>query len=142
AAASSVTVNSAQLNATDNANGASTTVYFQYGTTASYGSITTSGSIGTQNLNLSTTISSLSPSTTYHFRIVAYNSGGTSYGSDTTFTTTSGVQPGPIIQTLAAGLIGVNSVQLNASLNPNGFSTTAYFQYGTSASYGNTTLSG
>jgi pimeloyl-ACP methyl ester carboxylesterase len=139
-AASSITVNSAQLNATVNANGANTTVYFQYGTTASYGSTTTSGSIGTQNLNLGTTVSGLSPSTTYHFRIVAYNSGGTSYGSDLTFTTSA--QPAPIVQTLAASLVTNTSAQLNATVNANGADTTVYFQYGTTASYGSTTTSG
>ena len=141
-AASSITVNSAQLNATVYPNGSSTTVYFQYGTTASYGSTTAGGSIGTQNLNLGTTISGLSPSTTFHFRIVAYNSGGTSYGGDSTFTTTATVQPGPIVQTLAASSVTSSSAQLNATVNANGAGTTVYFQYGTTASYGSTTTSG
>ena len=36
-----------------------------------------------------TTVSSLSPNTTYHFQIVAYSSGGNDYGGDLTFTTTA-----------------------------------------------------
>ena len=38
--------------------------------------------------SISANISGLTASTTYHFRIVATNSSGTTYGSDRTFTTT------------------------------------------------------
>jgi hypothetical protein len=38
-------------------------------------------------------ISGLTASTTYHFRIVATNSSGTAYGSDSTFTTLSAMGP-------------------------------------------------
>ena len=86
-AASAITANGATLNSTVNPNGSSTTIYFQYGTTKSYGSTTTSNSIGTSSGSRSQTISGLTRRTTYHFRIVATNSGGTSYGSDLTFTT-------------------------------------------------------
>jgi hypothetical protein len=139
-AATSITTTTAQLNGNINGNGVWGTVYWQYGTTTGYGYTTPSGDMGPTAGSGSYGVSSLSPNTLYHFRVVAVSSGGTTYGSDLTFTTST--PPGPIIQTLAASLIGVNSAQLNASLNPNGFNTTAYFQYGTSASYGNTTLSG
>jgi hypothetical protein len=64
-----------------------TTVYFQYGTTTSYRLTTAPQShTGNMYLNISANISGLAASTTYHFRIVASNSGGTRYGSDRTFT--------------------------------------------------------
>ena len=86
--ATSVTANSAQLNGSVNPNGAITTVYFQYGTTTSYGSATPSGNIGTTVMNnIGTTISGLAPGKLYHFCITASNSSGTSYGADMTFTT-------------------------------------------------------
>jgi pimeloyl-ACP methyl ester carboxylesterase len=141
-AASAVTNTSAQLNGSINPNGANTTAYFEYGTTVSYGSKTVSGNFGTTAQNIGTTASGLSPGTTYHYRVVAYNSGGTNRGVDITFTTTTAPQTGPIVQTLPATLQTATSAQLNGYLNPNGFNSAAYFQYGTSTSYGNTTPSG
>jgi hypothetical protein len=133
-AASSITSTSAQLNSYVNPNGASTTIYFQYGLTTSYGSTTTSGSIGTSAGNYGTTVSGLTANTLYHFRIVAYNSGGTNYGGDLTF----GLPPQPpSATTQAASLITSTSAQLNSYVNPNGASTTIYFQYGLTTNYGN-----
>ncbi|MCJ7572275.1 MAG: PKD domain-containing protein [Candidatus Thermoplasmatota archaeon] len=60
-------------------------VWFQYGLTTSYGS-ETAHQIKSSTGSFTKNISSLSSSTTYHFRAVASNSGGTSYGSDMTFT--------------------------------------------------------
>lgn len=89
-AASSVTQNTATLNGTANANNNSTTVTFEWGLTTSYGN-TVNGSpltvTGSNTTNISAGISSLTASTTYHYRIKGVNSGGTSYGSDMTFTT-------------------------------------------------------
>jgi hypothetical protein len=65
-----------------------TTAYFQYGTTTSYGHTTPMQSqTGNTYRNIATNISGLATHTTYHFRIVATNSAGTKYGSDRTFST-------------------------------------------------------
>lgn len=90
--ASSVGTNSATLNATVNPNGLSTTAWFEYGTTTSYGATTSSQSTGsgTGAVSVAQSPSSLTADTTYHFSTVAQNSVGTSYGTDQTFTTTSG----------------------------------------------------
>jgi FG-GAP repeat len=87
-AASGVGASTATLNGTVNA-GASNTAYFQYGTTPAYGASTAGQSVGasTAASPLVATVSGLSPGTTYHFRLVAENSGGTSFGADQTFTT-------------------------------------------------------
>ena len=76
---------SATLNGSLDPHGLTTTVYFEYGTTTSYG-LTTAPQSQTGNTfrNVSANISGLSASTTYHFRIVATNSSGTTYGSDRT----------------------------------------------------------
>jgi len=138
-AASSVGINTATLNLSVNPNGASTVIYFQYGTTTSYGGTTSSENIGTTSGNYSMPLSGLSGNTVYHFRAVASNSGGTNYGSDLTFTTSP--QPPPSVSTLAAGSIGNNSAVLNLSVNPNGGNTSVYFKYGTSTSYGSQSFS-
>ena len=80
----------ATLNGTVNANGSSTTVIFEYGTTVSYGTTVTADQspvTGTTNTLVSKGISGLTPGTTYHFRVAATSSSGTTYGTDMTFTT-------------------------------------------------------
>ncbi len=134
-----VASHSATLNGTVNPRGFATTVYFQYGTTTSYGSTTVNQSYsGTTMRSVTANISGLSASTTYHFRIVAHNSAGTSYGADRTFTTLSPTGP-PVVTTNPATLIASFSATLNGSIDPHGLTTTVYFQYGTTTGYGSAT---
>jgi hypothetical protein len=93
--ATNVTTNSATLNGTVNPNGLSTTYYFQWGTTTAYGHATPSlpAGSGTGNSAVSTNLTSLTPNTNYHYRLVATNSAGTNYGSDINFKTTSKAMP-------------------------------------------------
>jgi len=87
--ASSVTLDSATLNGTVNPNGEATTYYFEFGVDTSYGFTTSSSSAGadTSPVSVSAPISGLISDTTHHYRLVATNSEGTSYGQDKTFTT-------------------------------------------------------
>jgi phosphodiesterase/alkaline phosphatase D-like protein len=86
--ATNVASSSATLNGLVDPHGLSTSVHFQYGTTTSYGSTTASQTkTGNTYQSVSVNISGLSPSTTYHFRIVASNTGGSRYGADKVFTT-------------------------------------------------------
>ncbi len=141
-AANGITSSGAILNGSSNPNGCATTAYFQYGTTTSYGSGTTSQSLGSGTTATSTaaTLGSLAASTTYHYRLVASNSGGTTYGADMTFTT-SASGGAPTVTTGAASNISSNSATLNGSANPNLLATTIYFQWGTTTAYGSTTAS-
>jgi hypothetical protein len=83
-----VTASSARLNGALDPHGLSTTVYFQYGTTTSYGSRTPNQiKTGNNYQNVFASISDLTAGTTYHFRIVATNTTGTRYGTDRTLTT-------------------------------------------------------
>jgi len=86
--ATSVAESTATLNGSVNPNGSSTTYYFEYGTTTDYGSTTTStdAGTGTTSVSVSADLTGLSEGTTYHFRLAATNSVGTSYGDDKTFT--------------------------------------------------------
>jgi hypothetical protein len=130
---------SAKLNGSVNPHGLTTSVYFQYGTTNSYG-LTTAPQSRTGNtfLNISAHISGLTASTTYHFRIVTTNSAGTRYGSDTTFTT---LPPTgfPIVTTKPATDVATFAATLNGLLDPHGLTTSVYFQCGTTTNYGRTT---
>ena len=87
--ATSVSSDSATLNGTVDPNGVSATYYFEYGATTSYGTSTTSTSAGsgTSAVSVNAPISGLTANTTYHNRLVATNSVGTSYGEDKTFST-------------------------------------------------------
>jgi hypothetical protein len=90
AAATAVAATSATLNGTVNPNGRPTSWYFEYGTTAAYGSTTSSKNAGsgTASIKVSDPVSKLTTGTTYHFRLVAKSDAGTSRGSDQTFATT------------------------------------------------------
>ena len=85
-AATSVGDTSATLNGTLGGGG-SRTAYFQYGSTTAYGASTPTQSVGSSSGTspLATAIGGLVPGTTYHFRLVAENSGGVAYGGDQTF---------------------------------------------------------
>jgi hypothetical protein len=132
---------SARLNGSVDPHGLPTTVYFQYGTTTSYGLTTAIQSkTGNTYQNVTANISGLTASTTYHFRIVATNNAGTRYGSDRTFTTLSATGP-PVVITNPATNIAINTATLNGTVNPHGLTTTVYFQYGTTISYGHTSAS-
>jgi uncharacterized protein (TIGR02145 family) len=108
--ATNKTATGATLNGTVNANYLSTVVTFEYGLTASYGSIATaiqSPVTGNTVTTVSADISGLTSETTYHFKVKAVNSLGTTYGSDVTFTTTSSVTvtdvDGNVYQTVTIG---------------------------------------
>ena len=135
--AGNVTGSSASLSGSANPEGSATTVYFQYGLTASYGSVTigTSAGAGSAAVPFDATISGLTSDTTYHYRAVASSAAGLVYGADRTFTTLTA----PLIG--ASPTISLNSTDIQAieSVNPHGLSTTVYFEYGTTASYGSRT---
>lgn len=88
--ATAITPSTATLNGTVNANTLSTTISFEYGTTTSYGrtiNANPSTASGTSSTNVSANITGLTANSTYHFRIKAVNSAGTTYGDDLTFST-------------------------------------------------------
>ncbi len=92
AAASALTTNTATLGGAvlSEVVGSS---YFQYGTTTAYGASTAHAAVAASLTSAATTaaISGLAPYTTYHFRLVAENAGGTTYGADQSFTTPQGL---------------------------------------------------
>ncbi len=98
--ASGVGVGLATVGGTVDPHGWDTSYSFQYGTSTAYGAswptvLVDMGALeGPQPVVVS--IPNLLPNTTYHYRLVANNGGGTSYGADMTFTT--GEYPAQVIQ--------------------------------------------
>lgn len=92
--ASAITQTSADVGGSVNPSGEDTTYYFEYGADTDYGTQTADADLsgtpsesGGPDRPVTATLDSLSPSTTYHYRLVATNADGTSYGDDQTFTT-------------------------------------------------------
>ena len=122
-----------------NANGLSTTAWFEYGTfSGSYASTSsTQSASGTNATTISINISGLSSGTTYFYRIVAQNSAGTSYGSEKSFKTVTDTTKLPKVTTGSATSVTSNSAKLDGTVNANNLETYAWFEYGTkSGSYG------
>jgi hypothetical protein len=141
-AAASITQTSASLSASVNPNGFPVSeCRFEYGTTTAYGksaTCTPAPGSGESPVAVSASVSALSPSTAYHFRISATNAGGTSLGEDTSFTTQPSAPP-PTVATTAATSVTRTLATVNGTVNPNsGNVTECNFEYGTTASYGST----
>ena len=137
--ATNITNSSVRLNGTVNPNGLTTSVHFEYGRTTSYGSSSPTHSYsGNTTQNVSIDSAGFATNTRYHFRLVATNVLGTTYGSDGTFTTLTFTGP-PVTATNSATRVASFSATLNGSVYPHGSATTVYFQYGTTTGYGLTT---
>ncbi|MFZ0384064.1 MAG: hypothetical protein WAL22_00225, partial [Solirubrobacteraceae bacterium] len=87
--AGAVSESTARVSATVDPKGAAATYQFQYGTSTAYGSSTPSASLvsGTAVTPVTVKLKRLKAATTYHYRVIATNPAGTSYGADGTFTT-------------------------------------------------------
>lgn len=127
-----------QLSGAVNPNGDRASYYFDYGPTSSYGSSTPLMETNfTNQLDLvSAIVSGIKAQTTYHFRIVATNTTGTTYGRDHTFVANVGI---PIISTPSVSAATTSSVTVTAKINPSGLATQAQLDYGTSTTYGQQT---
>jgi hypothetical protein len=87
--------------------------------------------------HVNTDITDLKPGTTYHYRLVATSSAGTTRGPDQTFTTPATKRP--LAETGPASRITATSAKLEGRLNALGEATTFYFEYGTDTKYGSQT---
>lgn len=113
--------------------GETTWYYFEYGTTEAYGQRTPEQEVaGFSNEEEKEAVGDLTPGARYHYRIVASNSYGTSYGADKSFSTPQE----PLAETTAPDAVGYDDATLNGSIDPQGTKTSYYFEYGTSQSYG------
>jgi hypothetical protein len=136
--ASEVSQLSATLNGTIDPIGVPTSYHFVYGTTSAYGSVAPFPEQYVANDRathaVSQTIGGLAPGTTYHYALAANSPGGTTTGPDETFTTPP--VPAPVVTTGGAGEVSVNSATLTGTVDPQGWETGYYFEYGPTAAYG------
>src|SRR5262249_40433782 len=82
-----VTTTSATPTGSVNPQDQPTTYYFQYGPTAAYGSQTpvVSAGSGATSVTATATVGSLTPNSRYHYRLVATNAAGSTFGADRSF---------------------------------------------------------
>ena len=135
-APTSVTDTSAVLNGSVNPGGVAATYQFQYGATTSYGSVIPASAepVGSDSTThqVSTELTGLAPGSTYHYRIVARNVNGATYGEDHVLY----VHGSPTVVSALARFIAQGSVELAGSVETHGLDTQAHLEYGTSTAYG------
>ncbi len=91
-AVTAITDTGAALQGSVTANGSDASVAFEYGPTSAYGTTVAASPVlvsGSTITAASATLSGLLSGTTYHYRLVATNIGGTARGEDMTFTTST-----------------------------------------------------
>jgi subtilisin len=149
-AASNITMTGFQMNGTINPNGVSTQAYFEWGTSSTLSSFNTTGSTtigGTSPIGLQSTLSGGTCGTTYYYRMVGAPTGGSPVRGSIVAVTTLACAT-PTVTTQAASNITMTGFQMNGTINPNGVSTQAYFEWGTSSTLssfnttGSTTIGG
>ena len=132
--ATAVTGSAATLGGSVDPQGAPvTSCMFQWGTTTAYGNSTPCAQApgsGTGAVGVSAAITGLTATTTYHFRTVAGNAQGTSFGADETFTT-----PTPPAVLPSAPKVTAASAGFTDLVNPEGLATTAHYEYGLDPKY-------
>jgi len=136
--ASNVKPESATVSGTVNPdNAGDATCQVAWGTTTEFGNTTPCSAPianGASTVPVQVPLTGLWPDTTYHFRLQAHNANGLNEGApyqDQEFHT-----PGPGIHQEWSTNVVSSSATLSAKIDPNGSSTTYYFQYGTSSGYG------
>jgi hypothetical protein len=132
----SVGGSSATLEGSVTPNNASTGAVVEFGTTLSFGFITSTASIGSGDASvaLTATLSGLQAGTTYFYRVVATNAAGTTFGTVKSFTTTG--TTAPVANTLDAVAVSATTATLAGQVNPKGQATAFTFEYGTTTSFG------
>ncbi len=137
-----------------NPQGSAALAWFEYGLTPSLGAKTPNQSVGSGQsaAAFSASISNVAPGATYYYRASAQNSSGTAEGvilniSIPSSASNAGFAPAAVIFsgansfvfTRPATLVSQNGALLNGIVNPNGVSTTAWFEWGETPNLGNST---
>jgi hypothetical protein len=137
--ATEISQESITLNGEFNGIGEPTSYYFEWGLNTKYGKKTPGDDAGAPVgiEQLSSVITDFEAYSTYHFRIVAQNNQGITKSADMTFETLPA--PLPSISETAASDVTATKSTMEAQINPNRWATVYLFEYGPSASYGDST---
>ena len=90
---------------------------------------------GTSAVGVSTELKALLPNTTYHFRLVAGNSAGSTPSEDKEFTTPK-IEPAAPVAEAIEPIETPTGYKLQGNINPNGLKTGYHFEFGTTTGYG------
>ena len=135
--ANNIASSSAQLNGnlTSLGKASSVTISFQWGSTTSYGNVTTVEAKSATGA-FTASLTGLTPATIYHFRAKAVGN-GTAYGSDITFTTESATDStAPAISEVRSSNVTDSSSIIKWTTND---AVTSEVEYGLTAEYGSST---
>ena len=136
--ATNVTRSAATLNASMDLDGLDTTYYFEYGLDTHYKIKTAEVAAGSESgvkPVAGVNINKLQPGTRYHYRVVAINALGVTYGPDRLFVAGSS----PTISSVRARNVTETSADIYANVNPVGRNAKYHFEFGTSVGYGDST---
>jgi PKD repeat protein len=140
--ATQVGIGAAHLDGTVNPGGPAAVTYrFSYGSSAAnldHSSSDTPVPAGTTASPVGATITGLSPSTTYYFRLDVTLAGATYSGAVRSFTT---LAPAPSVSTGTVNALTSNKATVGGRVGPNGIRTIYHFEYGRSAAYGHSSPS-
>jgi hypothetical protein len=138
---SDVTMNGVTFNSNVNPNGSDTWVNILYDNATKATPIVDIGG-GNSPILVKQSVSGLACGTQYSYRIVASNAAGTYEPPNFYFTTSPCPVVAPDVTTNNASSIDQNNATLSGSVNPNGNTTSAAFDYGTSTAYGSSVIAG
>jgi hypothetical protein len=136
--ANGVTDSRAHLSAGVRPNFGETIYGFEYGETPAYGQQTLGADLLAADVQVHPVqidLSGLAPGQTYHYRPLAINYGGISYGPDQSFTT---LDAPTVLSETALGVTG-SGARLTALVQPGLSPTTVHFEYGPTEAYGSST---
>ena len=127
--ASDVTATAARLGGAVDPSGLPTSYRFEYGGSTDYGTVTPDADAGTgiTVASVAADVAGLAPAAAHHFRLVATNVDGTSFGADQTFTTQA-LPPAPPGQTgdgIAPRFLTAAMSPTTFAVNPTGLRETA-----------------
>ena len=129
--ATAITLDGGTLHGLVNPNGAATVAWFKFGPDPGLVTFTATDNqnlgSGKNPVAIQNTLTSLNSGATYYFRVVASSVEGDAEGEIISFSTAF---PPPAATTGNATNITITGATLQGTVNPNGYSTEAYFEYG------------